>query len=187
MKQIDTDELCSVIERIVKCLSQAQLPYHITGDLASSYYGEPRYTQDIDIVLTIQSSEDIKSLFELLSPEFIFDEVAARNAISEKSMFQLLDDATMIRVDIHVGESVPQELKRSKDVELLPGLRANLVSCEDAILSKLLWIKKGSGKSEQDVIMMIKSASELDVNFVKSMSESLGVSEILENLISSKE
>ena len=40
-----------VLARIVGALSAAGIPSMLTGSLASSYYGVPRSTQDVDIVI----------------------------------------------------------------------------------------------------------------------------------------
>ena len=60
------------------------------------------------------------------------------------------------------AKKYPGELNRTSLCEISPGLTAPLVSKEDAILSKLLWIQQGSGKSRHDVIEMLKRDEDLD-------------------------
>lgn len=60
------DEIFQVVDRISKILTDLKLKYHLTGGLVSSFYGEPRFTQDIDIVLKISAS-DRKLLRDFLS------------------------------------------------------------------------------------------------------------------------
>ncbi len=43
--------LASLIQRVVGHLESAGIPYKVTGSVASSYYGEPRATRDLDIVI----------------------------------------------------------------------------------------------------------------------------------------
>jgi len=38
---------------LVECLEKLRIPYLITGSIASMAYGEPRFTNDIDIVADI--------------------------------------------------------------------------------------------------------------------------------------
>jgi hypothetical protein len=40
------------IEGFVSILMRLQIPFHLTGGAISSAYGEPRLTQDIDIVVS---------------------------------------------------------------------------------------------------------------------------------------
>ncbi len=40
------DPLHRILEAVVAVLDERDTPYHVTGGLASSFYGEPRLTQD---------------------------------------------------------------------------------------------------------------------------------------------
>ena len=50
---------------LVKCLENLKIPYLITGSIAAMAYGEPRFTNDIDIVADIEESlvDEFKSCF----------------------------------------------------------------------------------------------------------------------------
>jgi predicted nucleotidyltransferase len=54
-----------VLARIVSALEGAGIPYMLTGSLASSIYGTPRATKDIDIVIS-PSEGQLRKLKELL-------------------------------------------------------------------------------------------------------------------------
>ena len=62
-----------VLARIVSALDGAGVPYMLTGSLASSIYGTPRATKDIDIVIA-PTERQLRKLKELL-PEtsYYFD------------------------------------------------------------------------------------------------------------------
>ena len=45
-----------LVTRVLKALNQSKLSYAITGALAVSYFGRPRTTQDIDILLGFKPS-----------------------------------------------------------------------------------------------------------------------------------
>ena len=111
---------------------------------------------------------------------------AMREAIADKSLFQALDKRTYIRVDFHVGHSIPGEFDRSKIEEVFPGVFVPLVSREDAILSKLLWIKMGSHKSRQDVQMMLARKNPIDEDYLNQQAMALGVTDLLAELKSSQ-
>src|SRR3954453_19948549 len=81
----------------------------------------------------------------------------------------------MIKIDFHVGEKIPGELQRSTRQELIPGLTIPLVSREDAILSKLLWIQLGSEKSKRDVMKMLGDAEDLDWARLRGEALKLGL------------
>lgn len=54
-----------------------------------------------------------------------------------------------------------------------------MVSPEDSILSKLVWIKMGSGRSKQDVVAILRVQTELDTGYIERMARKLDVEDIL--------
>jgi len=144
---IDANDLKTTLADIAAVLIARQFKFHLTGGLASSFYGEPRFTQDIDIVIRVVIGDSLTQLIQELSRKFIVDRAAIEDAVRHKGIFQALHEETMIKVDFHVGEAIQGELNRSHNEEILSGIVVPLVSKEDAILSKLIWISKGSNKS----------------------------------------
>ena len=163
------EQVCSILEGL-------GLRYHFTGGIASSFYGEPRFTQDLDIVVQLSAnSTETSALLERLSLNYLIDRQVALDAIRRKSIFQAIDGQSAVKIDFHVGEKIPGELQRSTRQELLPGLTVPLVSREDAILSKLIWIQLGSEKSKRDVIKMLESAESLDWTYLRREALKLGL------------
>ena len=175
-------DLQIVLSDIVKILEKLNVPFHITGGLVSSLYGEPRFTQDIDIVINITLKKDSLLIVNQLQDTFYINEDSILSAIENQRMFQALHMETFIKVDFHVGEAIPGELSRSVTLEILPDILAPVVSIEDSILSKLLWIKKGSHKSRQDIEMMLKLNPNIDNEYLDNQSKLLGVINLLNEL-----
>jgi hypothetical protein len=173
-------DLRETMSRISAILGELGLRYHFTGGIASSYYGDPRFTQDVDLVIQLTSDRpETTDLLDRLSSGYLIEEQVARDAISRSGLFQALDEASMVKIDFHVGEKIPGELGRSRIRELSPGLLAPLVCKEDAILSKLLWIQQGSGKARHDVKMMLSREEDLDRACLRERAEALGLVELL--------
>ena len=179
---ISTNDLKITLADVSAILLARGYKFHLTGGLASSFYGEPRFTQDIDIVIRVTVGESLDLLIQDLSKQFIVDRHATEDAVRHKGIFQALHEETMIKVDFHVGEAIQGELLRSKNEEILLGVFVPLVSKEDAILSKLIWISKGSNKSRQDVKMMLKRRGEIDFDYLDVQATKLGVENILKEL-----
>lgn len=178
------DEIRTTLVGIAGILNRGGIRFHITGGLAASFYGEPRFTQDVDIVVGISSeSGNIDRLVSVLAPErYLFDAETATEEVALSGMFSALDLVTLIKVDLHIGEGVPGELSRSVLTEIFPHVALPLVSHEDAILSKLLWIQKGSHKSRKDVAMLLRSPRPIDLEYIKQGAAVLGVAELLDEL-----
>jgi hypothetical protein len=175
-------EFIDTLSRAIALVQKASLPYHLTGGLASTFYGEPRLTQDIDVVLGIEPKH-IDSFVAGCSPVYLISKDAVAEAVHTQGMFQALDQETFIKIDFHVGELVPGEFSRSRTVEFLPGLNARLVSKIDAILSKLIWVQQGSGKSKQDLLAMLAAPEEFDMVHLRQLAETLKVSVILDSVL----
>ena len=97
-------------------------------------------------------------------------------------MFQALDKENFYQVDLHVSGLVPNQLDRTRLQSLATGTQIPMVSPEDAILSKLVWIKMGSGRSKQDVVAMLRIQTDLDIAYLEQTAKELDVFPILEEM-----
>ena len=179
---MDQSDFIATLKRVTDSLQNLALRYHLTGGLVSSYYGEPRLTQDIDIVVAMQPS-NVQALTAELTPEFLVDENSIAKAVQSGQLFQGLDQETFLKVDFHVGGSVRGEFDRSVPVEIFPGVTVPIVSKCDAIVSKLLWIKMGSGKSRQDVMGMLRDPEPMDSKLLQSLAVEHDVAGILNEIL----
>jgi hypothetical protein len=171
------------IARIVGILNELGLKFHLTGGVVAAYYGDPRSTQDVDIVIDLEQNwPETTALLERLSSRYVLNKEVARDAIERHGLFQAIDQQSMIKIDFHVGGRIPGELGRSKQSEIAPGLVAPIVSKEDAIVSKLLWIRQGSHRGRQDVKEMLRRDEDLDQLVLKQLAASLGVLDLLDEL-----
>jgi len=176
---IPGNELNEIIGRVSEILSSLDIPHHFTGGIAASFHGEPRLTQDIDLVVKLSpNSSKVDSLCRELSKSFDINEPAMRDAIQRHSIFQALDHEYFIKVDFHVGEAIPHELERSHLIELEAGLTVRMVSKEDSIISKLLWISKGSERSRRDVTMMLRNGAPIDEKYITRTADMLGIDKL---------
>lgn len=170
-----------VLELVIAALEARGAPYHVTGGLASSFYGEPRLTQDVDVVVRLASA-DAEWLAKALSPDFLVDRRRAARAAKVGGMFQALHLELVVKADFHVGEAVPGELGRSRTVEIFDGLEVRIVSKEDAILSKLLWARRGSVKSRSDVLGMLLDPQPMDERLLDALASELDCAALLREL-----
>ena len=60
-------------------------------------------------------------LLNRLSSGYLINEQAALDAIKRNGLFQALDEASMVKIDFHVGEKIPGELGRSIAPRDFPG------------------------------------------------------------------
>jgi hypothetical protein len=171
-------------KKIVAVLERTDKPFAFTGGLAVLTYGDPRTTNDVDIIMEVNPWERdfADTLEKLLGDEFYFSVEGCREAIDEQSMFQAIDKETMFKVDFHLSDLVPGSCDRRQNVKIPTGQTVPMVTPEDSILSKLVWIKLGSGRSRKDVVAMLRVQENLDTDYLETTAEQLEVKAILDEL-----
>src|SRR5438132_4993003 len=79
--------------------------YRVVGSMASMAYGEPRFTNDVDIVAELKP-EDVAPLCAVFpSPEYYLSETAARDAIERRFQFNIVHPT----LGLKAGEIVPPD------------------------------------------------------------------------------
>jgi len=107
-----------LVREITAILQDLEISHHLTGGLISSYYGDPRFTQDIDLVVKLDAASAI-SISSRLARSFQIDLDSVLDAAENQGMFQAYDPERFIKIDFHVGEEIPGELSRTRRVELI--------------------------------------------------------------------
>ena len=134
-------EQLQLIRWLIDQLEKAHLRYFITGSIASSYYGIPRYTHDIDIVVAIDRG-DTDTLIHLLGEKGYISKEGIQEALSGSGMFNFIHSETGLKVDFWVdrGEAFTRScFERAVRVEVSEGVWAILGSPEDVFLHKVYW------------------------------------------------
>lgn len=169
-----------------KALDQIGAGYFLGGSLASSIQGEPRATNDIDIVAAL-SDEQVHAFAEALGTDFDVDEESLREAARARGSWNIFHLPTALKVDLFIlrdSEFDRSEFSRRHPVQLLPGEAITVKSAEDTVVRKLLWFRQGgevSSNQWRDVVQVLRvTGSMLDVAYVRRWAERLGLAELLE-------
>ncbi len=155
---------CETLRKLTAILEDHRIRFHLTGEISSAAYAEPRMTQDIDLVVDpAQLGANLDSVIGALeTSDFLFDEATVRSAVNDAGMFQLLDSKEALKLDVYPREMIPGELDRSSTLEVFEGVELPIVSRFDAAASKLIWISKGGHKSRSDFRHLYRT-SELSI------------------------
>jgi hypothetical protein len=173
-----------VVARIASTFDDLSIPYIVGGSLASSVYGIPRATQDVDLVAEIRT-EHVEPLVAALANEFYIDGDMITDAINRRASFNVVHLGTMFKADVFVagGDSwTREELKRGRveqfDIAEEP-VAIRFASPEDTLLHKLVWYKLGNEISERqwrDVIGILKiQGSSLDRRYLDMWADTIDV------------
>lgn len=182
---LPADAFEPVVRKLDGILRDHGIRYHMTGGITSVVYGEPRLTQDLDLVLDRDGTAKAgESFFRALAAAgFQFGEESARRAIASRGMFQLFDEVQLLKVDLYVRSLIPGELDRSVAHELFEGTMVPIVSREDAALSKLIWIREGSHRSRRDLRRIVAGASTSERAAIEARATAMGLAELLAEVL----
>lgn len=161
-------------------LQQADIPYMVVGSVASSYYGEPRSTQDVDIVID-PSSERLDEFVRDVGDSLYVDVSAARQAFRGRDMFNVVDTSTGSKADLILRKNRPFNVSEFARRRFADSEGFTIASPEDVILSKLEWSKLGESERQfRDAsnLYSLQRAS-LDEAYLDRWAEELGVADLL--------
>ena len=180
------DAIEAAIE-LAAILDELEVRYLVGGSLASSVWGEPRFTQDVDLVAKLEN-DHVPELVARLGERWYVDEAAVREAIERRSSFNTIRLAGMVKIDVFVP---PYEgLHASKWARALrarlsgaDGPELPVTSPEDIVLQKLDWLRKGGGVSDQqwrDVTALLRiRAGRLDEAYLDEWAQRMALGDLL--------
>jgi hypothetical protein len=182
----------SLLIKIVKVLERLKIPYFVTGGMAVTVWGRPRFTADIDVIVQMQPKDVItleKTLSAISEASYI-DIDSIRNALNQYGEFNFVDGESGMKVDFWILKNTPfgmSQLKRRK-IQTVLRKKIYFVSPEDLILSKLIWHKESpTGRQLDDVESVLRVSKEkLDYKYLKTWAIKLDLggilSEVLKNI-----
>src|SRR5580704_2307609 len=89
-------DLQDSMERIAAILGDLGIKFHFTGGVASSYYGDPRLTQNLDIVIQLAADQsETNALLDRVSAGYLVSQPFARDAIKRNGLFQAIDEHSL--------------------------------------------------------------------------------------------
>ena len=160
----------------------------LTGSVASSFYGEPRSTHDIDFVVIISSSGAKRLAESFDQTRYYISEEAIQEAIAHGNPFNIIDSRTGLKADFWPLKSDVYHrtcFDRRKKHRIF-GNDTYIATAEDLILTKLEWCRLSGGSEVQfkDALGIYDVQREnLDLEYIHKWSEHLGVKYLLSRLM----
>lgn len=177
----ELNEFRDCLARISEILRNCRVRFFVTGGAAAIAYGDPRTTQDVDLVVEAIALRDRLEMFidHLTCESFLFNANTIQNAVDTGRQFQLIDINSTLKLDMYPRELVAGGLDRAILIEVLPELELPVASRADLVISKLIWISKGSHKSRRDVKQIMLRASPTDTALVHELADQMHLRSLL--------
>jgi len=157
-------------------LESAGIRYMVSGSVASMVYGEPRLTNDVDIIiaLDVARANDLEELFPL--SDFYCppgEVIAVEIRRPRRGHFNLIHHETGHKADIYTVGSDPLQgwgLQHRQAIEVSPEKSLWVAPPEYVILRKLEYYREGhSEKHVLDIRSMLDvSGDKLDSEFLQN-------------------
>lgn len=161
------------------------IPYYVSGGVASSIHGEPRSTRDLDLVISVQLDQ-IDLLVTTLEIAGYYCPAGAVEDLKRGSerMLNITHTETIANADLYItdGSAFAVSQMARRILPNLDGIPAFWVaSPEDTILQKLRWGQSSqSEKQWRDVLGILKlQAQTLDYTYLMEWAEYLNLVDTL--------
>jgi hypothetical protein len=163
-------------------LERAGIPYAIVGSVASSVYGEPRVTNDVDVVIQISRTDAAKlasafpaDAFYVPPTEVIEVEVSR----SHGGHINVIALESMVKADLYPLDSREADWFAGRRSREIAGRLLWFARPEAVIVSKLRFYREGgSEKHLRDIRSMLAvSGDEIDRALIERAVAELGLKE----------
>ena len=174
-------ELLLIISNIFEGL---QIPYFVTGSIASMTYGEPRFTNDIDMVADIEDSDIPGLIHSFPEQDYYIDADSIEQAIQFKSQFNIIHLSSGLKIDVMIKKKTFFDNSRFSRIKRLrlEEKEINFASPEDVILKKMEYYKMGSSEKHlRDITGILKIyKGKIDLEYLKNWISIFDLVEIWE-------
>jgi len=177
-------DLVSLLKIVKKRLDKADIPYMVSGGIAVSFWGFPRTTHDIDMVIEAHEKDKDK-IIKLFEKDFYVSSEAVEEAIKKRFTFNIINNKSGLKIDFWLIKKDAfgrAEFKRRLKKKIF-GEDIFIISPEDLILCKLIGFEETkSGRRLQDAKSILQT-SRVDMRYIKNWARKQGTIEILNEII----
>jgi hypothetical protein len=182
----DSPDYLRTIRPLAKICQDLDIPYALSGSLASSLYGLQRATLQIDFIAGL-GQKHLPSFCTQLSGLYLLHKEEIEAAIRQKSCFTLVHLESLLKVIITLPAMLTigqQIFHRVRKITLVEGEEpVPVLSPEQMILLLLEAFKRSNERADDlwyDLLGMVKvQGTDLDMSILTRQAADLGVTELL--------
>jgi len=183
----DPNEIAVALVAIADAFDVLAVTWAIGGSLASAAHGEPRATNDVDVVATL-TPQSARQFAAQLGEAFYADPDVAAEAARSLSSFNVIDNRSFIKIDVFIPAPGPLgagQLDRRQLLPVFQGVRPlPILGPEDVVLQKLRWYELGGGVSDRqwrDIVSVLRiGAASIDQVYLTEVAAHGGLTTLLD-------
>ena len=175
-------EQLEVLRKVVEKLRDLDIEYMLSGSVAMNFYGQPRMTRHIDIIISIKETQ-IRRFIDAFKEEFYIESEMVLKEVSGKGMFNVSLNDYIVKVDFILRKDTKYDINAFERRRLVNvgDFEIWLISPEDLVPNKLLWAREGNSEiQKRDVKNILMITDDLDFNYLRDWSKRLSVDSLLE-------
>jgi hypothetical protein len=188
-------DIAGFLKLVIEALNAAGVEYLIGGAIAEWAWGEPRATQDLDLVVNIpiksvkKLSKELEKRDMLVPAEIILDNILEDRADIPINAIHMYSGLKADLYPVREGDELRQSaFRRREQVDYGPPIgKVYIHSPEDLILYKLIYFGLSQqSKHSRDIAAILKSKkSELDLDYIDGWATRLGLSSLWQEMLAS--
>jgi len=159
--------MVNFFQKITDVLNRHNIPYMLSGSVAMSLYIVPRATRDFDFIVHLKP-HNVDAFVENFKDGYYCDRETVQEAVKTRSMFNIIDHASGFKADFVVlkdGEFRQEEFNRRLKMDFY-GKPIYVVTPEDLLISKLIWIQDYQSALQIEDIKNLKAIENLDWPYI---------------------
>lgn len=167
--------MLSFFQKITDVLDEYEIPYMLSGSIALGLYTVPRMTRDIDFVIHLEA-KNLDLFVDSFKEGFYCDRDGIKEAmVGPVKMFNIIDHESGYKADFVVLKDDPyrqEEFSRRVKVNYI-GKDIYVVSPEDLLISKLIWIQEYQSHLQIEDIKSLVIIEGLDWDYIEKWIKQL--------------
>ena len=149
----------TLLTNVCQQLNQLGLPYMLTGSAALEFHTVGRSTRDLDVVIELNETQI--ELFLAVFTNHYYHQPSIITEVQRGGMFNLIDFETGFKIDFILRKDTEYGRmafsRRSFYAHVLP-IPVWVISLEDLIIAKLLWIQEPySDRQAADIKQLLRN------------------------------
>lgn len=170
-------------------LNGVGIEYMLTGSMASNYWGIPRTTHDLDLVL-VMNPDQVNVFVAAFDCGFFLQPESVRTAFRPPYQFNLIDEQSALKADFWMlrDDAFERTAFGRRQQVVLFGASAWVATAEDVILHKLYWNRLTPSERQlgDAAGVFAVQSSALDTRYLRHWAALLKVEHELEGLTTGK-